>query len=94
MIHALDNLFFGRRPDGTVRLLKLPGTSTPTPWPSVGTSYPEAILDIDLSPTTWASIMSGVSNRGDIEGRFYVAQAFHMNPEALTKAVAGMPELP
>lgn len=92
MFHAFDNLFFGRRSDGTVRILKLP-SSPPSP-PDVEASHPSALADFDVPPTTWSSIMAAVSLRGEAEGRFYVAQAFHMNPEALTKAVAGMPELP
>ena len=77
MFHSSDNLYFGRTEDGSVRILKLP--SVPVSPPTATGFYPEALFDALVSPTIWASIMAAVSLRGEVEGRFYVAQAFHMN---------------
>lgn len=64
MFHQANNLFFGRRHDGSVRILKL---NHPLPeWPRINWVYPgETILDVTISPDQWASLVQCVSPTGN-----------------------------
>jgi len=75
MFHYKDNLFFGRRANGAVRVLRLP--ATPVEPPRVDDPAPEARFDFTIDPAGWASIVASVSARGEENGRFYMAQDFH-----------------
>lgn len=92
MFHVSDNLYFGRINDaGDVRILKF---NSPPPLPPNPTgTYSESLVSVDLTlpGSSWASVMASVSRRGEIEGRFYVAQAFHNNVEALARWDGVMP---
>lgn len=79
MFHVSDNLFFGRLPDGRVRLIKFKHPQAK--WPSV--ADPEmrsplpGELDLTLSDHQWSSIVAAVSAQGENGDRFYAALAFH-----------------
>lgn len=78
MFHQADNLFFGRLPDGSVRILKFskspqtpPLADAPRPDPT------DAILDLIIPNDHWCSIIGSVSKAGETSGRFHLAQRFH-----------------
>ena len=83
MFHIGNDLYAGRvEPQGDVRLVQF--SSTPTTWPTAGMAHtPAMTFDTIIPASVWCSVMASVSKRGEIEGRFYVAQAFHQNVEAL-----------
>lgn len=80
MFHVSDNLFFGRLDNGDVRILKF--KRPPTVWPDVNRVYISADVEFDekVPAGSWPSVVASVSNAGEGDGRFYTAQAFHMNP--------------
>lgn len=80
MFHIADNLFFGRLADGSVRVLKF--KAPPKIWPQADRYYEPAtlILDQTIPAPSWGSVVASVSLGGEENGRFYIAQAFHMNP--------------
>lgn len=73
------NFFAGRKEDGTVRFLRF--KQTPERRPEADASYPSHAVDVDfeMGPGVWASIVASVSRRGEDNGRYYIAKAFHMN---------------
>lgn len=75
MFHLTDNLFFGRCPDGSVRVLKLP--TAPKGYPATSDEYPDAIFDVVIDPSGWASIIATVSAGGEEDLRFFAAKDFH-----------------
>ncbi len=81
MFHTSDNLYFGRLPNGSVRVIKF--RSRPQEWPQATHYYNPLSLHFDftVSDTTWASVVAEVSLRGEIDGRYYRALAFHNNPQ-------------
>lgn len=83
MFHIGYDLYAGRiEPHGDVRLVQF--SSTPATPPTPNMPHTSAmVFDFVIPAGTWCSVMASVSKRGEIEGRFYVAQAFHQNLEAL-----------
>ena len=91
MFHWEDNMYFGRLPDGHVRVVKFSRTPHAMWWHNensamVPTEYPradgefhsvEVILDLRIPPEAWASIVASVSKLGESDGRFYKALEFH-----------------
>lgn len=76
MYHQRDNLFFGRRmKDGAVRILKF--SSPPKESPHVDGVYPDAVLDVVIPQTEWASAVACVSHGDETDGRFQIALDFH-----------------
>ena len=78
MFHQVDNLFFGRLPDGSVRILKFseppqypPLADAPRPEPT------DAVFDVTIPVDHWCSIIASVSKASETSGRFYLAQRFH-----------------
>lgn len=67
MFHAKDGWFFNRREDGSVEIRHNPSTQ-----PNVNES---ALVTFDAN--SWASIVSSVSAKGEEDGRYYTALAFH-----------------
>lgn len=81
MFHYRCNTFFGRRADGSVRILKyrsdyvVPGfPSAEGPAPGLAT---EVELDLIVDPNGWASIVSTVSRAGETAETFRAALEFH-----------------
>lgn len=92
MFHYNGGLFFGRRADGSVRVLKINETGAPfrgtEPWPQAdGPRREDARLDVTITADGWASIVASVSKLGEADGRFYKAQHFHN--EAVARAPSG-----
>lgn len=91
MFHQRDNLFFGRMPDGGVRIVKFSGPPFVQWWHNeractVPTEYPQAdgefrsvevILDVKISAEEWASVIASVAAQGESDGGFYRALDFH-----------------
>ena len=81
MHHMSDNLFFGRLPDGSVRILKFPDVewrgNDGRSWPKVDGVYADATLDIVVKDGLWCSAVSSVSHGGEENGRWYDAMKFH-----------------
>lgn len=75
MFHLEDNLFFGRRADGSVRILKF--TSPPLDFPQADADYPDAVLDKTVDTPSWASVVCSVSKGGETSTRWEWAQNFH-----------------
>lgn len=81
MIHWKENIFFGRREDGSVRILAF--TSPPKFFPVADAIYDttdasfSVCFDKTIDADSWASIVSSVSKGGEANGRFYTAKAFH-----------------
>lgn len=80
MFHVADNLFFGRRPDGSVRILRFAAERRwdDGSFPSLDQEYPEAVLDQTVSADVWASVIASVSAQGESAGRWGLARNFHM----------------
>ncbi len=83
MYHERDNTYFCRREDGSVRIIKFRSPGPPNFNPKAEGCYDKSLVEFDhtISAGSWASIVAAVSLRGEIGGRFYTAQAFHMNPQ-------------
>lgn len=77
MFHWQNELFFGRRVDGSVRILKLPAVPSWEQWPKADDEYPEALFDQTIDADSWASIVASVSAGGELFNRFYAAHDFH-----------------
>lgn len=75
MFHWQNNIFFGRKSDGAVRVLKvyLPPEEYPTP----DGAYPGAEIDLTIPANHWGSIVASVSQGGEAKGRWHQAMEFH-----------------
>lgn len=65
MFHWCENMFFGRKQDGSVRILKFGSSMNATEWPKAEGHYPDAIFDVTIDQHSWCSIISSVSKRGE-----------------------------
>lgn len=97
MFHSHDNLYFGRLPDGAVRVVKFSeppfpmmkqvecGT-VPSEWPQADGEFHsvQVLLDVTLTVYEWASIISSVAMRGESGGGYFDALAFHQEPRKPT----------
>jgi hypothetical protein len=90
MFHWKDNFYFGRLPDGFVRMVKFSASPQvmqwhnelvmkPTEYPRVDGEFHsvEVVLDLRISPLEWASIIASMSRLGESDGRFQKALSFH-----------------
>jgi hypothetical protein len=82
MFHWQDNVFFGRRKDGSVRVLKFnqeqwAWIKSEINWPDVEGEYPSAEIDLTIPDNHWGSIVASVSHAGEEDGRWYEAMEFH-----------------
>lgn len=84
MFHVDNFLFFGRLPNGDVRILKF--KHRPADYPDAERIYSPTDVEFDTTVPvgSWPSVVAGVSKHGEGDGRFYTAQAFHMNPKPPT----------
>ena len=78
MYQHADGLFFGRLPNGDVRILKLSPTNllAAQGFPTVDGIYPNAILDVIINDGLWGSLVCAVSG-GESGGRWQKAMDFH-----------------
>lgn len=80
MYRVDDTLYFGRLENGDVRLVRF---RVPPPIPPLATYvYASSLVhtDVVIPASVWPSVVASVSACGEYGGRFYTAQAFHMNP--------------
>lgn len=85
MFHWSDNLFFGRKTNGDVRILKF--NRNPPKWPTIDGVYKSiegyggppltVLLDETIPTAQWASIIASVSATGETSAQYQDALAFH-----------------
>jgi hypothetical protein len=92
MFHWQNETYFGRRKDGSVRVLKfsqpfrLLVIRAEGGWPDADEEYPEAEIDLTIPAEHWGSIVASVSYAGEEGGRWFQAMAFHdLTSRLLTK---------
>lgn len=78
VFHERNNLFFGRKADGSVRILKF-NSKRPAnaEWPQVDKEYSDAEFDVTIPGHGWCSVIASVSALGEEGGRFCTAKEFH-----------------
>lgn len=76
MFHWTNNFYFGRKADGSVRVLKF--DLAPKDWPKADepASAPAA-LDYTIPAAEWASIVSSVSKTGETGESYQAAKVLH-----------------
>ena len=68
MFHWRNNLFFGRRKDGGVRIVRCPDTfNTSTNWPDPDIAVEGADIDLVIPANEWVSIVASVAERDGVE---------------------------
>jgi hypothetical protein len=93
MFHYKENLFFGRRKDGGVRILRFPlGGNLVIPQGAADVEDPLANVDLTIDSDGWASIVAAVSAGGEIDERYYAAKAFHESKGKVSIAHPDQPE--
>ena len=78
MFHWRNNIYFGRKADGSVRILAF--SVQPAEWPQA--DDPPSVLantyfDVSVDADSWESIIASVSAGGELFNRFYAARDFH-----------------
>ena len=71
MFHVNDGLFFGRKENGDVRIVKTQDGKIDSP----------IIFDIIVDKSGWQSAISSVSAGGEDGYRYYLADIFHNTPK-------------
>lgn len=78
MFHAHSGLFFGRKANGDVRIIKLSDKGrVGEEWPKADGEYPDAELDITLQECSWCSAIASVCRDGETGETYEKAKAFH-----------------
>ena len=82
MFHSHDGLFFGRKANGDVRILKFPSKmrvygKDNESWPKADGEYYDAELDETLDQHSWCSVIASVCGRGETGNTFDEAKRFH-----------------
>lgn len=82
MFHWKNEIFFGRRENGDVRIIKF--KEHPIDWPDPEKIYHSSDVDFDqtIPANSWGSIVASVSLLGEEGGRWYEAMNFHNGKEA------------
>jgi hypothetical protein len=82
MFHWQNETYFGRRKDGSVRILKFPQQWTfRDGWPDADGLHEGALIDLTIPANHWGSIVASVSHAGEEDGRWYQAMEFHNGKE-------------
>lgn len=88
MYRCGNELYIGRKLDGSVRILKLlSGTVSPSFVPDVDQEYPGAILDVTLDPQCWISAVSSCTPQGCLRGVSVLVQELHLEGYLSEEAV-------
>lgn len=77
MFYFRDNLFFGRLPNGDVRIVKF--SSPPPDFPQVEQDFRDwdiTLLDVTVDALSWCSVISSMSKAGESEN-WDRAKEFH-----------------
>ena len=80
MYHWQNNLFFGRRADGSVRIVRVPDAfKSSDEWPNPEIVVDGAQIDLVIPANHWTSIIASVAERDGMEtGRAYeLAKQLH-----------------
>lgn len=78
MFHWKDGLFFGRRADGSVRIILDPSPRMDSfPNPEAPEGAYEGPLDVTIPAAEWASITSSVSAKSETSESYQAALALH-----------------
>lgn len=77
MFHWTDNLYFGRRADGSVRIIKLATTPADFPKADEDSTPAPALLDVTIPAAEWASIIVAVSATGESGEKYRRAVELH-----------------
>lgn len=79
MFHSSDHLFFGRKANGDVRILKLPYPNAGCAgFPSADGEYPQAEFDVTVPQNTWVSAIASIGRSGVEIGTLYdLAKQLH-----------------
>lgn len=74
-----EGVYFGRKGDGSVRILKLPDDSQRSleDFPVVDGEYPEALFDHTIPPGPWCSAVAHCSKLGETGATFNLMDCFH-----------------
>jgi len=72
MYHLTNGLYFGKKADGTVVIIKRETAHRKAP----------VVFQEEITPDCWASIMSHLSHGEDNDVRFKEAQKFHTGKPA------------
>jgi hypothetical protein len=77
MFHWQNEIFFGRRENGDVRVIKF--MKPPVEWPDAEREYKlsEAQFDFTIPADSWGSIVASVSHLGEQDRRWFKAMEFH-----------------
>jgi len=77
MFHWQNNIYFGRRKNGSVRMIKF--KQNQADWPNAELVHPTEETDFDLiiPDNHWGSIVASVSHAGEEDRRWYQAMEFH-----------------
>lgn len=70
MFHVQDGLYFGRLPNGDVRIVKTGDNIDPG-------FHAQKILDVIIPGNIWASVIASMSAGGEENERWYPAVDFH-----------------
>lgn len=86
MFHVSKNLFFGRKANGDVRILKFPDDykTAAVPWPDADYDgkYPDAVLDIAVKEDGWCSAVASVSRSGETAVSYCDACELHSGKDS------------
>ena len=80
MFHWKDHIYFGRRADGSVRLIvgQSAHVNSLSGFPEADAEpYPDVSLDVTIPAAEWASIVSSVSKTSETSEIYQAAVAFH-----------------
>jgi hypothetical protein len=78
MLHWQNETYFGRRQDGSVRILKFAQPMiSGDDWPDADGVYEGAEIDLTILDDHWGSIVASVSHAGEENRRWYQAMEFH-----------------
>lgn len=74
MYHWNNNWYFGRRKDGSVRIVRVQQRA----WPEADGEFTNAEFDMTIDADSWASIVSSVSLKGEAHNHD-LAKFLHSN---------------
>lgn len=77
MFHWKDGLYFGRMPDGSVRVIQQPNQGSHQDFPRIDAPVEGALLDVTIPAAEWASITSSVSATSETSESYQAALALH-----------------
>lgn len=80
MYHWRDNLFFGRKMDGSVRIVRVPQAFAAGEWPNINELHVQPTdIDLTIPANEWSSIIASVSqyDQSDSSKAYELAKQLH-----------------